>query len=54
MRLDRPSPLAAPLLLEMGRIKILGAGSEAAAQRMAQQLMAESGLDTIREDADDA
>lgn len=53
VRLDRPSPLAAPLLLEMGRIKILGAGSEAAAQRMARKLMAESGLDTIREDSND-
>lgn len=50
LRLDRVSPLAAPLLLEMGRIKILGTGSEIAAMRLAKQLMRDSGLDTIKED----
>ena len=43
-RLDRPSPLAAPLLLEMGRVRLGGSGHERLAERMAKELMASAGL----------
>lgn len=46
---DRVTPLAAPLLLEMGRVRLAGAGQERAAARMAQALMDQSGLSSLRE-----
>ena len=45
--LDRVSPLAAPLLLEMGRVPIRGEGRERLAQIEAEALMAEAGLEGI-------
>ncbi len=42
--LDRVSPLAAPLLLEVGRIPIAGQGRERLAEEEAAALMAEAGL----------
>ena len=48
--LARPSPLATPLLLELGRVKTGGSGQERLAMRMAAELMALSGLDRITED----
>lgn len=45
--LDRVSPLAAPLLLEVGRVPIRGEGRERLAQIEADALMAEAGLDAI-------
>ncbi|MEE2862539.1 MAG: helicase-related protein, partial [Pseudomonadota bacterium] len=44
--LDRVSPLAAPLLLEMGRVPIAGQGRERMAEAEAAALMAEAGLTT--------
>lgn len=44
VHLTRLPPLAAPLLLEPGRIPIHGAAREAMLDRMAGQLMAEAGL----------
>lgn len=44
IRLDRPSPLAAPLLLEMGRLHLGGIGQEALAAALAEDLMREAGL----------
>ncbi|RWR30643.1 ligase-associated DNA damage response DEXH box helicase [Sinirhodobacter populi] len=49
-RLDRVSPLAAPLLLEMGRIRLGGTGQEILAERMARELMASAGLDDLTHD----
>ena len=46
-RLDRVSPLAAPLLLEMGRVRLGGSGQERLAERMARDLMASAGLDGL-------
>ncbi|RJL18096.1 ligase-associated DNA damage response DEXH box helicase [Paracoccus siganidrum] len=46
-RLDRVSPLAAPLLLEMGRVRLGGTGQERLAEKMAQELMASAGLDGL-------
>ncbi|MBI1415758.1 MAG: ligase-associated DNA damage response DEXH box helicase [Limimaricola sp.] len=43
--LDRPSPLAAPLLLEMGRVPIAGEGRERLAAEAAAALMQAAGLD---------
>ncbi|MFN3293963.1 MAG: ligase-associated DNA damage response DEXH box helicase, partial [Gemmobacter sp.] len=45
VHLDRLPPLAAPLLLEPGRIPIHGAAREAMLDRLAGQLMAEAGLE---------
>ena len=42
--LDRVSPLAAPLLLEVGRVPIAGQGRERLAEEEAAALMAEAGL----------
>jgi ATP-dependent Lhr-like helicase len=42
--LDRVTPLAAPLLLEVGRVPIAGKGRERLAQAEAAALMAEAGL----------
>ena len=44
-RLDRPSPLAAPLFLEPGKIPVEGAGRERLAADAAAQLMRDAGLD---------
>lgn len=49
-RLDRVSPLAAPLLLEMGRVRLGGTGQEMLAERMARELMASAGLDDLTHD----
>ncbi|TRW96046.1 ligase-associated DNA damage response DEXH box helicase [Paracoccus sp. M683] len=43
--LDRVSPLAAPLLLEVGRVPIAGQGRERLAEAEAAALMAEAGLE---------
>ncbi len=45
--LDRVSPLAAPLLLEVGRVAIQGEGRDRLAEQEAENLMALSGLNTI-------
>lgn len=42
--LDRVTPLAAPLMLEFGRVPIAGAGRERLAEAEAAALMAEAGL----------
>ena len=42
--LDRVTPLAAPLLLEFGRVPIAGQGRERLAEAEAAALMAEAGL----------
>jgi ATP-dependent Lhr-like helicase len=47
VRLKRVSPLAAPLLMEFGRVKLFGEGSEELARRMAEDLMQQSGLSHI-------
>ncbi|GLS85616.1 DNA ligase-associated DEXH box helicase [Cypionkella aquatica] len=44
VRLNRPSPLAAPLFLEMGRVPVEGAGRERLAEDAAAQLMRDAGL----------
>ena len=43
-RLERPSPLAAPLFLEIGKVPVDGAGRARLAQDMAAQLMRDAGL----------
>ncbi|MEQ3625499.1 MAG: ligase-associated DNA damage response DEXH box helicase [Celeribacter sp.] len=43
--LDRLSPLAAPLILEIGRVPVQGAGRERLEAEEAARLMAEAGLD---------
>ncbi|QRZ12903.1 ligase-associated DNA damage response DEXH box helicase [Paracoccus methylovorus] len=45
--LDRVSPMAAPLLLEIGRVPIRGEGRERLAQIEAEALMREAGLEGI-------
>ena len=45
--LDRCSPLAAPLMLEVGRIPVKGEGREALMEREAAELMELSGLNRI-------
>lgn len=45
--LPRVSPLAAPLLLEMGRVRLAGQGQLRLAEQTAQELMAEAGLDRV-------
>ncbi len=44
MRLDRPSPLAAPLFLEVGKVPVDGKGRERLAEDAAAQLMRDAGL----------
>ena len=44
--LDRVSPLAAPLMLEKGRVPIAGQAQERMAEAEAAALMAEAGLTT--------
>ncbi|MDE4190665.1 ligase-associated DNA damage response DEXH box helicase [Phaeobacter gallaeciensis] len=43
-RLKRISPLAAPLLLEMGKVPVQGAGAQKLLEREAEELMRTSGL----------
>ncbi len=43
--LPRASPLAAPLLLEMGRVRLGGEGQLKLAEQVARDLLAEAGLD---------
>ncbi len=45
VHLDRPSPFAAPLLLERGRVPIMGQGRDELAQDEARQLMRAAGLE---------
>ena len=44
MRLERVSPLAAPLLLELGRVRLGGTGHEQLAEALARELMDAAGL----------
>ena len=44
VRLERPSPLAAPLFLEMGKVPVDGKGRERLATDAAAQLMRDAGL----------
>lgn len=46
-RLDRVSPLAAPLLLEVGRVRLHGEGQDLLAERAAQELLASAGLEGL-------
>lgn len=46
-RLQRISPLAAPLLLEMGKVPVKGAAQEKLLQQEAAALMRQSGLDRL-------
>lgn len=46
-RLERISPLAAPLLLEMGKVPVKGAAQEKLLQQEAAALMRQSGLDRL-------
>ncbi|MFD0980222.1 ligase-associated DNA damage response DEXH box helicase [Tropicimonas aquimaris] len=45
MRLDRITPLAAPLLLEVGKVPVAGAGQERLVAEEAARLMKEAGLE---------
>lgn len=47
VRLDRVTPLAAPLFLEPGRIPVKGAGEERLLEEAAAQLLQSAGLDQI-------
>ena len=47
VRLERVSPLAAPMLLEVGKVPILGEGRERLVAQEAAALMAEAGLDGL-------
>jgi len=44
LRLPRLSPLAAPMLLEMGRVPVEGAGRDRLMAETADRLMREAGL----------
>ena len=44
IRLDRVTPLAAPLLLEPGKVPVQGAGRERLAEAQAQALLRAAGL----------
>ena len=44
IRLERPSPLAAPLFLEIGKVPVDGKGRERLAEDAAAQLMRDAGL----------
>ncbi len=45
--LDRPSPLAAPMFFEPGRVPVAGEGRERLAEAAASRLLSEAGLDTL-------
>lgn len=45
--LSRVSPLAAPLLLELGRVRLGGQGQARLAEQMARNLMADAGLEDL-------
>ena len=45
VRLDRPSPLGAPLLLERGRVPVEGAGRQRLIEQEAGRLLSAAGLD---------
>ena len=47
IKLERVSPLAAPMLLEVGKVPIAGEGRERLLAREAEALMAEAGLDGL-------
>lgn len=47
-RLEQISPLAAPLLLEVGKVPVKGAAEEKLLQREAEALMRQSGLDRLQ------
>jgi len=47
VRLERVSPLAAPMLLEVGKVPIAGEGRERLLAREAEALMAEAGLEGL-------
>ncbi|HEY0275269.1 MAG TPA: ligase-associated DNA damage response DEXH box helicase [Paenirhodobacter sp.] len=49
-RLDQVSPLATPLLLEVGQIRLSGMGQDLLAERLARDLMANAGLDQLDHD----
>ena len=49
LQLPRITPLAAPLLLEMGKVPIKGEGLEKLLQQEAAELMQQSGLDNLPE-----
>ncbi|WP_323763654.1 ligase-associated DNA damage response DEXH box helicase [Marinovum sp.] len=46
-RLDRVTPLAAPMLLEVGKVPVMGAGRERLLEEEAAALMSEAGLDRL-------
>jgi ATP-dependent Lhr-like helicase len=52
-RLDRVTPLAAPLLLEVGKVPISGLGRDRLAAAEAQRLMAAAGSDSTADAAAD-
>jgi hypothetical protein len=45
--LDRPSPFAAPLFFEPGRVPVAGEGRERLAEEAAARLLSEAGLDGL-------
>ena len=47
IKLDRVSPLSAPMLLEVGRVSVAGEGRERLIEEEAEKLMAASGLNQI-------
>ena len=47
IRLDRPSPFAAPLFFEPGRVPVAGEGRERLAEEAAARLLLEAGLGTL-------
>jgi ATP-dependent Lhr-like helicase len=47
IRLDRPSPLAAPMFFEPGRVPVAGEGRERLAEAAAARLLTEAGLDAL-------
>ena len=47
LRLDRISPFAAPLLLEVGKVPIKGAAEERLLGEETHRLLAEAGLDAL-------
>jgi ATP-dependent Lhr-like helicase len=47
IRLDRPSPFAAPLFFEPGRVPVAGEGRERLAEEAAARLLSEAGLDGL-------
>ena len=47
LRLDRVTPLAAPLLLEVGKVPVSGAAEERLLAEETARLFAESGLDSL-------